>query len=315
MLLTGFMALVYAAVRRALEKVRCVPKLRTETQIAYIEKESDLLYAGPKTQLPSGDNTATFEWSKLQLISFTDLNCHDPRSRWQAFPVLLKYLRTISICILTLNFLEDALTQLVLVLLVQTTFIGYLFFVQVYKQRLELYSVLGVEALFGLFILLKAISTSTSISRDSRENLIGGLLGILVAMAALICLVFQTLAILIFRDDPNSSTPRPEWTLKVRNEVAIYQTPAPFDQQLAFPQKRTHQAESTEIDKDKEPVLQLNTKILDPRSDVNDQQAAQNALENGYSRVLPEQSHTLGFATLQGFEGPFEIPQERDQQE
>ena len=55
-LLAGFLAFVYATVRRSSEKLPAQDRtLSSDGKIAYVESEADLLYARPKPNSPSGD--------------------------------------------------------------------------------------------------------------------------------------------------------------------------------------------------------------------------------------------------------------------
>ena len=318
-LFAGFLAFVYATVRRSSEKFQIADAIKPTTRlIAYTETETDLLYARPKSQLPSAETTTPFWWSKVGLISFVDQNCNNPQAFWQAFPVLMKYLRTISICILTLNFLEDPLTQTILVLLVQTAFTTYLLLSRVYRQRLEFYSVLSVEVIYVFFILLKAVSTSTRISKHSKENVIGALLGLLIAVAVLSCLVFQTLAIFVFREDPSSrqgkqSTPRSHDVLQVRSRDAPDQSsPALPVQQPVLANPGILPGVHEEVDSPKaafdEMRLEFNVSISQSRSeirnDLNKANATSGVQLNRKSNLHP------GLVSMQGFVGTLDIPGE-----
>ena len=67
---------------------------------------------------------------------------------------------------------------------------------------------MGNEIIFAVYMLLKAITTSSDIREDAVQNVLGTMLGLCLALAVLFCLVFQSVGVFVKPQQTQESKPK-----------------------------------------------------------------------------------------------------------
>ena len=153
----------------------------------------------------------------------------------QVFGPIVKLVRTFAICILLLNHTSSAVAQLIIGLLLESMYFGTLFFTRSEEKWFDFYSSVAVQLSVMLFLLLKAISTNSSIPSANNQGGMAVILSLTVLfMLATVCgCMICALVSLWFGSGDNEEkkqkieqqTPREQKTMGASNKLQLVQEP------------------------------------------------------------------------------------------
>jgi hypothetical protein len=96
-------------------------------------------------------------------------------------------LRNLGLCLIILKVIASAQTQLIIATCLQSVYFAYFVYCNIYQQKLEYLSTLGLEVLMLAVLSIKALSTIPTMSESTLENILG--MAIIVTLGVAILLV------------------------------------------------------------------------------------------------------------------------------
>ena len=153
----------------------------------------------------------------------------------QVFGPIVKLVRTFAICILLLNHTSSAVAQLIIGLLLESMYFGTLFFTRSEEKWFDFYSSVAVQLSVMLFLLLKAISTNSSIPSANNQGGMAVILSLTVLfMLATVCACMICAFVSLWfgsadneekKQKIEQQTPREQKTMGASNKLQLVQEP------------------------------------------------------------------------------------------